>query len=73
MKTGHTELYKTADLGEKVSAYSEEHSTPLPKHITDYNAAISSGRNDSMLMSSNFQSQWNVVLARSIGAKRGEF
>ncbi|CAM1500698.1 Fc.00g098600.m01.CDS01 [Cosmosporella sp. VM-42] len=70
MKEGHTLLYSTPELGDKVTEYSQKHSTPLPKHITDYHAAISASRDDSYYMSSNFQSQWHVLLGKSIGAKR---
>ncbi|KAM5352456.1 hypothetical protein ACJ41O_005179 [Fusarium nematophilum] len=70
MKENETPLYATPQLGRKVTTYSEQHSTPLPKHITDYHASISSSREDSDYLSSPFQSQYNVFLAKSIGAKR---
>ncbi|KAH6985984.1 S-adenosyl-L-methionine-dependent methyltransferase [Ilyonectria sp. MPI-CAGE-AT-0026] len=70
MKENETPLYATPELSRKVTEYSEQHSTPLPKYITDFHASIAANRDDSYFMSSNFQSQWNYVLARSIGAKR---
>lgn len=72
MKDNDPILYKTPELGHNVTAYAEQHSTALPRHISEYNATISSTREDSLYMSSNFQSQFNVLLAKSIGAKRGE-
>lgn len=72
MKENETPLYANPELGRSVTEYSAQHSTPLPKHITEFHASIATSRDDSMLMSSNFQSQWNYLLARSIGAKRGE-
>ncbi|KAL6415234.1 caffeoyl-coa o-methyltransferase [Ilyonectria robusta] len=72
MKENETPLYATPELSRKVTEYSAQHSTPLPKYITDFHASIAANRDDSYFMSSNFQSQWNYVLARSIGAKRGE-
>lgn len=72
MKENETPLYATPELSRKVTEYSEQHSTPLPKYITDFHTSIAANRDDSYFMSSNFQSQWNYVLARSIGAKRGE-
>ncbi|KPM36302.1 hypothetical protein AK830_g10270 [Neonectria ditissima] len=70
MKENETPLYASPELGRSVTEYSAQHSTPLPKHITEFHASIATSREDSMLMSSNFQSQWNYILARSIGAKR---
>ncbi|KAF7563457.1 hypothetical protein G7046_g658 [Stylonectria norvegica] len=70
MKSGGTALYDDPVLGQKVTDYAQQHSTPLPKYITEYHAAISSGRSDSEYLSSNFQSQWHLLLAKSIGAKR---
>ncbi|KAH7149333.1 S-adenosyl-L-methionine-dependent methyltransferase [Dactylonectria estremocensis] len=70
MKENETPLYATPELGRKVTDYSAQHSTPLPKHITDFHASIVAGRDDSDYISSNFQSQWNYILARSISAKR---
>lgn len=70
MKENETPLYATPELSRKVTEYSEQHSTPLPKYITDFHTSIAANRDDSYFMSSNFQSQWNYVLARSIGAKR---
>ena len=73
MKDNSTPLYTSPQLGQKVTAYAAEHSTPLPKHISDYHADISANREDSYYMSSVFQSQYNTLLAKSIGAKRGEY
>ncbi|KFA47126.1 hypothetical protein S40293_08713 [Stachybotrys chartarum IBT 40293] len=71
MKSGYTEIYASRELGEEVTSYAEQHSTPLPRHITDYHAA-SSDREDSMMLSSNFQSQLHLFLAGTVGAKRGK-
>lgn len=73
MKDNVTPLYTSPQLGARVSTYSEQHSTPLPKYISDYHAHISSTRDDSEYLSSGFQSQFNIFLAKSIGAKRGEY
>lgn len=72
MKDNVTPLYTSPQLGAKVSTYSEQHSTPLPKYISDYHAHIVSTRDDSEYLSSGFQSQFNIFLAKSIGAKRGK-
>lgn len=71
MKSGYTEIYASRELGEEVTSYAEHHSTPLPQHITDYHAA-NSDREDSMMLSSNFQSQLHLFLAGTVGAKRGK-
>lgn len=65
-----TGLYATADLGNKVSEYAYTHSTALPKFIVDYHATASKHESAAML-SSNFQSQLQLLLAQSIGAKKG--
>ena len=70
MKDNHPSYYNSAELGRQVSAYAAEHSSALPKHITDYHAA-SSSHEDAVMLSSNFQSQFHMLLASSIGAKRG--
>jgi predicted O-methyltransferase YrrM len=69
MKVDGTPLYATADMGAQVTQYSAQHSTPLPKHIIDYHAA-NQDHADAMMLTSNFQSQLHLLLARSIGAKR---
>jgi predicted O-methyltransferase YrrM len=71
MKDNSTPLYTSPQLGQKVTDYAEQHSTPLPKHISDYHTDISANREDSYYMSSIFQSQYNTFLAKSIRATRG--
>lgn len=64
-------LYPNDKVAERVTTYSEQHSTPLPDYITEYHELISSGHAKSNYMISDFQGQLHVFLARSIGAKRG--
>lgn len=71
MKDNDIPLYSSPQLGQKVTTYAEQHSTPLPKYIGDYHADISANREDSYYMSSVFQSQYNTFLAKSTGTKRG--
>lgn len=71
MKDNDIPLYSSPQLGQKVTTYAEQHSTPLPKYISDYHADISANREDSYYMSSVFQSQYNTFLAKSTGTKRG--
>lgn len=73
MKDNCVPLYTSHQLGKTVSNYAEQHSTALPKYLTDYHADISANRNDSNYMSSLFQSQYHTFLAKSTGAKRGKF
>ncbi|CCT68514.1 related to caffeoyl-coa o-methyltransferase [Fusarium fujikuroi IMI 58289] len=70
MKDNSIPLYASPQLGQKVTDYAEQHSTPLPKYISDYHANISANREDSYYMSSVFQSQYNIFLAKSIRATR---
>ncbi|KAK5987228.1 putative caffeoyl-CoA O-methyltransferase 1-like protein [Cladobotryum mycophilum] len=62
-------LYATPELGEKVSEYASQHSTVVPKFITDYHQSVSS-HEDSIMLSSDFQSQLHLFLANTVGAKR---
>lgn len=73
MKGGYTRLFDDAASGDRVSEYADAHSTPLPDFITAYHASASEKRDDSEMLSSNFQSKMHLFLARAIGAKRGEF
>jgi predicted O-methyltransferase YrrM len=70
MKDNDIPLYSSPQLGQKVTTYAEQHSTSLPKYISDYHADISANREDSYYMSSVFQSQYNTFLAKSTGTKR---
>ncbi|CAI4215115.1 unnamed protein product [Parascedosporium putredinis] len=70
MKTNAPALYPNEKVSERVTAYSQEHSTPLPKHITEYHAWVDQNHERSGYMSSNFQSQFHVLLSQLIEAKR---
>lgn len=70
MKTSTPSLYPNDIVGERVTAYSEERSLPLPREITDYHAHIVATEPHSMYMISNFQAQSNIFLAHTIGARR---
>lgn len=72
MKSNAPVLYPNEKVAERVTDYSANHSTPLPKHITDYHAAVVSGHERSEYLTSNFQSQCHTFLARMIDAKRGK-
>ncbi|KAM4062462.1 o-methyltransferase [Hirsutella rhossiliensis] len=68
--TSISTIYATAELAEKSSNYCEAHSLALPRHITDYHASVWARRDDSLMMSSNQQSQLHIFLARAFGVKR---
>jgi predicted O-methyltransferase YrrM len=70
MKDNSIPLYASPQLGQTVASYAEQHSTALPKYISDYHAEISANREDSNYMSSIFQSQFNKFLVKSTGTKR---
>jgi hypothetical protein len=71
MKTDVAPFYETPEAGGRVTAYSAQHSSPLPQHIVDYHAECSS-HDRSIMLTSDFQSQLHLVLAGAIGAKRGK-
>ena len=70
MKSGTSPLYPNQKVAERVSNYAEQHSTALPKYITDYHDWVESNHERSNYMISNFQGQCHVFLARTVGAKR---
>ncbi|KAI5462407.1 S-adenosyl-L-methionine-dependent methyltransferase [Mariannaea sp. PMI_226] len=70
MKFNDIPLYASPELGRKVVDYSEQHSTPIPSHISDFHQSIVDSRDDSEYMSSNFQSQFHHILAKIANAKR---
>jgi predicted O-methyltransferase YrrM len=70
MKSGVSSLYPTPVVAERVTAYAEQHSSSLPKHIIDYHDWVEKNHARSNYMISNFQGQAHVFLARTIGAKR---
>ncbi|PHH89623.1 hypothetical protein CDD83_5639 [Cordyceps sp. RAO-2017] len=63
-------LFASASLADKVCRYAESHSTPLPRHIAAYHAAVSSRRPDAFMLSVGHQAQLYAFLARALGAKR---
>ncbi|KAJ3493930.1 hypothetical protein NLG97_g4412 [Lecanicillium saksenae] len=69
MKDDHPSFYGSIDLGRRVTAYAAEHSSALPKNIVDYHASASS-HEGSIMLTSNFQSQFHTLLAAMVGAKR---
>jgi len=71
MKTGAPVLYPNEKVAERVTEYSQNHSTPLPSHIPEYHAWVDGNHERSGYLTSNFQSQLHVLLSRLIGAKRG--
>ncbi|KAI5921865.1 S-adenosyl-L-methionine-dependent methyltransferase [Camillea tinctor] len=67
---GNSILSATPELTNKVFQYAEEYSTTLPDHITAFYSSIATGRSDATMLTSNFQSQFNILLARLHGSRR---
>jgi len=70
MKENYTQLYPNEQVATAVGDYSFEHSTKLPKHITDHHAWGSSTQEKANYMISPFQAQFHVWIAKAVGAKR---
>ncbi|KAK2592551.1 hypothetical protein QQS21_009766, partial [Conoideocrella luteorostrata] len=70
MKTGVSNLYPNKIVAERVTEYSQRYSTSLPQHITDYHAWVERNHPRAAYMISDFQGQYLVFLAHSLGAKR---
>lgn len=71
MKQNHEGLFTDAETTVKLGNYANAHSTPLPSHIPEYHASASSHK-WSMMLTPDSQSKFHLLLAQSIGAKRGK-
>lgn len=69
MKENDTALYPNPEVSQAVTQYSLEHSTELPKHISDHHA-WGSTQPKANFMISPFQAQFQIFMARAMGAKR---
>ncbi|PHH64143.1 hypothetical protein CDD82_1786 [Ophiocordyceps australis] len=63
-------LYRNETTGAKAVEYSKQHSVPLPQFLVDYHASVKAGREDSIMLSELFQSQFYVFMVRSWATKR---
>lgn len=63
-------LFLNAKVAANVVAYSEQHSTALPKHIFDYHAWVEKNHPHAAYMVSNFEAQSLLFFAKAFGAKR---
>lgn len=70
MKENTCPLYPNDQVGEKVSQYAFEHSTDLPKHILDHHAWGSENHERPHMMISPLLAQYQIFMARAVGAKR---
>lgn len=72
MKENYTQLYPNEQVATAVGDYAFEHSTKLPKHITDQHAWASENHDRANYMISPFQAQFLVWTAKAVGAKRSK-
>ena len=70
MKENYTQLYPNEHVAIAVGDYAFEHSTKLPKHITDQHAWASENHERANYMISPLQAQFLVWTAKAVGAKR---
>jgi hypothetical protein len=70
MKENYTQLYPNEQVATAVGDYAYEHSTKLPKHITDHHAWGSETQEKANYMISPFQAQFHVWIAKAVGARR---
>ncbi|RDW62251.1 O-methyltransferas-like protein [Coleophoma cylindrospora] len=69
MKENYTELYPNEQVATAVGDYAFKHSTALPQHITEYHAQ-SSSHEKANYMISPLQTQFQLWMAKALGAKR---
>jgi len=70
MKENYTQLYPNEQVATSVGDYAFEHSTKLPKHITDLHAWGVANHEKSNYMISPLQAEFLVWMAKAVGAKR---
>lgn len=73
MKDNHTPLYPNEQVASKVASYALAHSTPLPQHITEHHAWATESQSKAMYMISPLQAQFQIWMAKVVGAKRSKF
>jgi hypothetical protein len=72
MKENYTQLYLNEQVATAVGNYAFEHSTKLPKHITDIHAWGVANHEKSNYMISPLQAEFLVWMAKAVGAKRSK-
>ena len=72
MKENYTQLYPNEQVAKAVGDYAFAHSTKLPQHITDHHAWGIESQDRSNYMISPLQAQFQIWIAKLLGAKRGK-
>jgi len=70
MKENYTQLYPNEQVARNVGDYCFDHSTPLPKYISDHHAWGVASQERSNYMISPLQAQFQLWFAKAVGAKR---
>jgi len=70
MKENYTQLYPNKQVAIAVTNYAFEHSTKLPKHISDHHAWGVESSEKPNYMISPLQGQFQLWFAKALGAKR---
>jgi hypothetical protein len=70
MKEMYTALYPNEQVSTAVGNYAFEHSTKLPGHISNHYEWGLATQEKSNYMISPFQAQFQVWMAKAVGAKR---
>lgn len=70
MKENYTQLYPNKQVATAVANYAFEHSTKLPKHISDHHAWGTESSERPNMMISPLQQQFQLWFAKALGAKR---
>jgi hypothetical protein len=71
MKENYTQLYPNEQVAIAVGDYAFEHSTKLPKNISDHHAWGVGNTKQAYYMISPLQAQFQLWFAKTLGAKRG--
>jgi hypothetical protein len=71
MKEKSCPLYANEQTGDRVAAYASEKSVNLPKPMLDHYDWASENYEKSAMIESPLLSQYQIFMARALGAKRG--
>jgi hypothetical protein len=72
MKGNYTQLYPNEQVANNVADYAYEHSTTIPQPMLDHHAWVSENHENPNLMISPLQAQFQIWLAKAVGARRSE-
>jgi hypothetical protein len=72
MKDNYTQLYPNEQVAINVGNYVYQHSTQIPQYMLDHHTWASENHEKPNMMISPLQAQFQIWMAKAVGAKRSE-